>query len=379
MRSLTLIATLVTLVACPGPAPMGTVDSGLEPVDAGVDAGVADAGHLCGEQTPAADPSCGTLSSWVPSPVMGPLRNHHSSVLAEVDAGAFLYVLAGVEGSRVFAGVNRAKVNDDGSLEAFEELPQALPVAEGGGTGCILNDLLMVAGGNIPGGVTDQSSFARIGPDGSLSAFIESGSVGHPRMHPASVSRGDHVYVLGGFRDPDVWDDVVKAQWYPNHTLSPWNPAGKLPGKRSHMSVSRVGDYVYLVGGLEQSAFNNPPMMKAVHRGHFDEHGDLGEWVAQPDFPITIATHASAAYGGYLYVVGGITDTGSTDHVSQVFRSAIGADHSLGAWEMVASLPVARGHVHNLPVFKNHLYSIGGAIDFSLHSTPAIQIGTFQN
>ncbi|MBK7858118.1 MAG: hypothetical protein IPJ65_05740 [Archangiaceae bacterium] len=338
-----------------------------------------DAGLDCASEQATPQSGCGSLAAWAQSPVMSRLRNHHSSVLAEVDAGAFLYVLGGTEANRVFNFVDRAKVNGDGSLEAFEELPQRLPEAEGGGTATIVGNLLVWAGGTISfGEVTDQSAFARIEADGSLSAFIQNGSIGHRRMHPASVSRGNWVYVLGGFNDPDVWDDAVKAQIYPSGVLSPWVPAGKLSGKRSHMSVTRVGDYVYMVGGLAQSALQNPPDLRTVERGHFDEHGDLGEWVAQPDYPIGIATHASAFYGGYLYVMGGITDTGGLSHVKRVFRSPLGADHALGAWEEVVSLPVARGHVHDLPLFKNHVYSIAGAIDFSLHSTGAIQVGTFQ-
>ena len=65
-------------------------------------------------------------------------------------------------------------------------------------------------------------------------------------------------------------------------------------------------------------------------------------------------------------------------HGLPVWEDADLREFALGAWEEVASLPVARGHVHDLPIFKNHLYSIGGAVDFSLGSTGAIQVGTFE-
>jgi hypothetical protein len=376
MRSLLLCATLVTLCACPGPARQGPPDSGPGNVDAGVDSGMPeDAGLDCTSASTGPDTPCGTLS-WAESPTMTRPRNHHMSVLAEVDAGAFLYIMGGVNGRLVYDFVDRAKLSDDGAVGAIETLPQNLPSQVGGATAAMLHDLIVVAGGNEPYGITDHSSFARVNADGSLSAFSQNGGVGHPRMHPGSVVHGDFVYVMGGFRDPDVWDDVVKAQWYPNSTLSPWNAGGTLQGKRSHMAVTAVGDYVYLTGGLEQSADINPPELKSAFRGHFDADGNLGEWVAMPDLPTPLATHSSAFYGGYLYVMGGINDVPA--QVKQVWRSAIGADHALGAWEEVASLPVARGHVHNLPIFKNHIYSIAGALDFSLNSTGAIQIGTFQ-
>jgi hypothetical protein len=60
-----------------------------------------------------------------------------------------------------------------------------------------------------------------------------------------------------------------------------------------------------------------------------------------------------------------------------MWRAPIAEDSTLGAWEEVASLPVPRGHVHQLPIYKNFIYSIAGAIDFNLHSTGDIQIGNF--
>lgn len=377
MRALLRIASLVTLSACPGPV---VVDAGVEP-DAGHDAGVVpDAGPLdCRAPGTSPDAGCGTLS-WAESSTMVRPRNHHSSALVEVDAGAFLYVVGGGSGNSLQGFVDRAKLNDDGSIGAFEQLPQQLPMGLGGATGALLHRVLVISGGTTIFAVSDKSHFAQVKDDGSLSAFFPAGSIGHPRMHPASVVRGDFVYVLGGFRDPEVWDDVVKAQWYPNETLGPWNPGGTLPGRRTHMAATRVGDVVYLTGGLDQSPYGGPPSLKTVSRGSFDANGDLGSWASMPELPVALATHASAHWGGWLYVMGGISQsaTGTSDQEKRVWRAAIGDDFGLSAWEGVAGLPVARGHVHDLPIFKNHLYSIAGAVDFSLGSTGAIQIGTFQ-
>ena len=378
MRPMLRIATLVTLSACPGPAVL-VPDAGSD-VDAGVDSGtpVVDAGLDCRARV-SPDSGCGTLS-WTESPTMGRLRNHHSSAIAEVDAGVFLYVVAGVNGSTVLPMVDRAPLASDGGIGAFEQLmaPARLPQGVGGGTMQKLEGTLVFAGGTMGGSVTDQSWFAQLRGDGSLSEFFTNGSTGHPRMHPGSVVHGGHVYVMGGFRDPEVWDDVVKARWYPNDTLAPWNPGGSLPGKRTHMALTVVGDFVYLTGGLDQSPYGGPPMLKTTFRGRFDANGDLGGWVPQTELPVALATHASAYWGGYLYVMGGITDTPSPVQERRVWRAPIGADDNLGAWEEASPLPVGRGHVHDLPIYKNHLYSIGGAIDFSLNSTAATQVGSFQ-
>jgi hypothetical protein len=97
-----------------------------------------------------------------------------------------------------------------------------------------------------------------------------------------------------------------------------------------------------------------------------------------PPLPVGLATHASFFYGGYLYVAGGITDDPTLTEESRVWRAPIDADHAVGKWEKAAALPIARGHVHQLPVVGNRVYSIAGALDLDLNSSDGIHIGVFQ-
>jgi N-acetylneuraminic acid mutarotase len=245
----------------------------------------------------------------------------------------------------------------------------------GGIVGGVVGKVIVFAGGTDPRlNVSDQAYSSVVGDDGHLSAWKSAGSVLQPRMHGAAFTDQDTIYVMGGFRDPDVWDDVVKATVSPDGTVSPWTPAGKLPGKRSHMSVTFVDGYVYMTGGLDSSAFRNPPVLTDVERGHL-VNGTLGEWTKMPDLPVELATHSSFFYGGYVYVAGGIDDV---NQENGVWRAPVNADHSLGAWAKAPVLPIARGHVHHLPILGTHVYSVAGAIDFDLDSTDQIDIGTLQ-
>ena len=323
--------------------------------------------------TPAAP--CGTLS-FAESDVHSRKRNHHVTLLAETAAGTFIYVVGGANGNSVLDETDRYAVHADGSLEAgTAQTP--LPVALGGMTGQLVSNVVLIAGGTRGSQVSDAAYAAVIGADGSLGAWADVGSVAHPRMHPASVAKDDTIYVMGGFDDPDVWDDIVKATVSSDGAVSAWTSAGALPGKRSHFAATRVGDYVYLTGGLEESAFSNPPFLATTWRGHFLSDGTIGEWAAGPDLPVQLATHASFFYGGYLYVGGGISNPPAKQE-KRMFRAAIGDDHALGAWEETTPLLVARGHVHQFPVYKNHVYSFAGALDFNLSSTDEIDIGTFE-
>jgi hypothetical protein len=318
---------------------------------------------------------CGSLS-FAASDVKSRRRNHHVTLLAEPKSGPALFVVGGFDGSSTLANVDRHAIGKDGALAAGTDAP-ALPVAVGGLTGATVGNVLVVAGGTKGTLVTDTAFSAVVGDDGTLGAWKDAGTVGQPRMHPGAVAKDDTIWVMGGFIHPVVWDDVVSAKVSPDGTVSAWSPAGKLPGKRSHFAITRVGDYVYLSGGLDASALTNPPDLKDTFVGHLAADGTLGEWQSGPPLPVGLATHSSFFYGGYLYVGGGISDSPPKQEF-RMWRSPIASDHSMGAWEETTALPVARGHVHDFPVFENHVYSVAGAINFNLASTDEIDVGTFE-
>jgi hypothetical protein len=162
----------------------------------------------------------------------------------------------------------------------------------------------------------------------------------------------------------------------PDGTVSSWAAAGSLPGPRSHFSVTQLDDYVYITGGLAMSAYDNPPDLQDTWRGQIQSDGTIGGWIQMTNLPVAEATHASFFYGGFLYVCGGINNT--PEEEDRCWQSPVQADHSLGAFVEVASLPIARGHVHQLPVLGGKVYSIAGAIDFNLDSTSEIDIGSFE-
>jgi hypothetical protein len=351
-------------------APAAPVDSGPSSYDAG-DGGSG--ASSCGDSNATPDMPCGTLA-WTTSATKSRPRNHQLSVLAETASGPFLFVIGGFDTTTTLPNVDRSGLSGDGSLGGWADMP-ALPIPVGGHMGGIVGSVIVLAGGlTASGTVTDASYSAVVGDDGSLSSWKRQGSVLHPRMHGGAFVSGNTIYVLGGF-NPVVMDDVVRATVTPDGAISAWTTAGQLPSKLSHMSVSLVEGYVYLAGGYSLPASHNRPVLKDVYRGHLADDGTLADWTPMPQLPVAICTHASFFYGGYLYVAGGATE--STQE-KRVWRAPIDSSHALGAWEEVAPLPIAREHVHQLPVFQNHVYSIGGAIDQSLDSTDHIDIGTFR-
>jgi N-acetylneuraminic acid mutarotase len=198
-------------------------------------------------------------------------------------------------------------------------------------------------------------------------------------MHAGSFVTGNTIYVMGGFQGNTVWSDAVQATVEQDGTVSAWTPAGQIAGPRSHFSVVQVGPYIYMAGGLNSSPEGTGSCLTDVSKGYLQSDGTFGPWAAMPSLPEPLCTQASFFYGGYLYIVGGIMENAvNAEESSAVFRSAVGADGTIGAWAKAPALPIARGHVHQVPMFENHVYSVGGAIDFDLDSTSQLDIGTFQ-
>lgn len=384
-----LVALASVLLACGGSKTSSSGNDSGAPKDAGqtapdtsapdvtVEADAADSGPdrttLCeeGDATPASD--CGTLA-FTKSPVASRPRNHHVTLIAPTGSGNLLYAIAGVNADLPIDNVDIVPIEADGSLGKWV-VGRPIPVPTGGHVGGFVSGVLVIAGGNT-GTITDLSYSSVLNPDGSLGPWKVQDSVGHPRMHAGSFTKGDTMWVLGGFNDQSVWSDIVSATVEPDGTVSSWKPAGSLPGPRSHFSLTLVDDYVYITGGLDMSAYDDPPDLQDAWRGQIQADGTVGAWTKLTDLPVAEATHASFFYGGYLYVCGGINNV--PEQEDRCWSAPVEADHSLGKFEEVASLLIARGHVHQLPVLGGMVYSIAGAIDFNLNSTTEIDIGSFE-
>jgi hypothetical protein len=355
--------------------------------DAGMgdDANAADAApdtgsSACASEQATPDQPCGTLS-WATASAQSRLRNHHIALPVTSSTGqTSLVVLGGVNGIAILSFVDVAPIQADGSLGAFTSGP-ALPLALGGATGEAVHGVVVIAGGQSRTGFSKIVNTSVVQGDGTLAAWKAQASLPEPKMHAASFATGSRMFILGGFsydagtQSSTIYDDVIAGDVAADGTVASWTQVGKMPQAWTHMAVSQAAGYVYVAGGLHGDPYNNAPVVGDVERAHIAADGTLGEWTAMPKLPVPLATHSSFVYGGWLYEVGGIDDV--PEQVKQVWRAPIQPDHSLGKWEAAASMPLGRGHVHKLPIVNDRVYSISGAIDFNLNSTPDIFIGSF--
>jgi hypothetical protein len=322
---------------------------------------------------PDVDPQTGTLA-WATSATPSRPRNHHLTYIVHDSSGsAFLVATAGVNGGTLMNNTDIAPIAKDGTVGAFTDGPR-YGTFVGGLTGANVNGVLVGAGGNMGATLTDWVFTSVVQPDGSLADWQKQAPMNEQRMHAASFAVGSRIWIMGGFNDASALGDVIFADVGADGTIATWNPGGTLDRARTHFAVSYNDGFAYVSGGLGTLPTVTSPTLKDVQRGTVEPDGTIDQWTQMTPMPSGICTHSSFVYGGWLYVVGGIDDTADS---AVVRRAQIQDDDTLGAWETAASLPQARGHVHQLPMENDRVYSVSGATDLSLDSTNAIFVGSF--
>ncbi len=120
-----------------------------------------------------------------------------------------------------------------------------------------------------------------------------------------------------------------------------------------------------VAGGFDDMRAPVPDVIRSQH----DEDGNLTGWE-------TIGTLENAPWAGSAFVEddalwlvgGGVGSSGAEAQSALVLRATLGAE-GLGAFEEAFSLPFARSHVHQTPVYAGHLYSVGGRIGTEFSGT----------
>lgn len=134
-----------------------------------------------------------------------------------------------------------------------------------------------------------------------------------------------------------------------------------------------VGTRVFLVGGFAATSFSSSQVNhRDVLTATVDPAtGVLSAWTSVlVDFEASSFSVAEA--DGWVYVMGGFD--GALRLQGDVRRARVNADGTLGAFEVIASLPVPRAHVRQAPIRDGVIYTFGGSSTSA--TSDALHIGT---
>lgn len=172
--------------------------------------------------------------------------------------------------------------------------------------------------------------------------WVEVASLQRARQETGAARIGDRVYVVGGLVGFGFALDTVEVY---DVTADRWSFVAPLPVGLDHMGVAALGGKLYVSGG---------------YNGDFNARDEL--WIYDPatdswsrgaDLPEPRGAHWAVAHQGRLYVFGGV------DAADVVQRSTFIYDPASDSWSRGADMLAPREHLNAVSVGE-HIYVIGG-------------------
>jgi hypothetical protein len=308
---------------------------------------------------------------WREGPTLPAPRDHHVTFIA----GQYLYVAGGNTYANLLSDAWRTRVWDDGTLGDWESATP-LPAPRGGHSVVVTDRSVVLTGGQFSNRAhTPTTLVAPVDSEGRIGAWRETVPLPGPRFHHSSAAANGWIYVTGGLEARTSVASVAGAKIGPDGAPQEWLNFTPLPTPRSHHASFVYAGALYVVAGLNGNPAAEHQQLRDILRAPIQADGKLGEWATIGRLDSAYATHAAFVKDGWLYVVGGVEN--NARFVPTVQRAPLRENGSLGFFEPTSSLPVGRGHVHQVPVWRDFVYSVGGSANRRLIT--GVYIGTFRS
>jgi hypothetical protein len=410
--------SLILCVACGGSSPVAPPDGGaVDPADAGVaivDGSIEGAidGDIDGFpiDTPCEDPCA---IRWRELAPLDQPIDHHSTFILERDDGAYLYVLGGIRADPFSGGVASwsprlmsAHIEEDGTLGPWHSQDFGMGIAFHAQAQYVDPDgrdtVLWIGGMWIDGSTTPPAIGtnpytvfgkwrAGSGP-GTESIFLGEDAddlgrtvgeletvVAHGTAALRSIAGDRDLFLVGGTDGETASADTRR---YDLETDT-WVLDAPLPTPRTHHAMVLDDDRLIVLGGFSGTNAAPDPVSTILRSVH-DETGAITGWDEIGTLDDPPWTASSFVHDGHLYLVGGGRGGGhhgDSGFLDRVRRAPIEEGGTIGAFTDVSRLPLARGHVHQTPVHRGYVYSVGGRFDAGGRpdATPRVFVGTFED
>jgi hypothetical protein len=244
-----------------------------------------------------------------------------------------------------------------------------------------------------PTGVSDSVEF-RIIQNGlfspSLINWTETTALPQPLQALGAVfipiedgsAPANYVFIAGGADSVGAPVSVVsRTVVSQNGSLgSAWDDGPALPAPRAYHSLIAAtpytaaidtlttGGYLYVLGGLDQTGAPS----SSVWFAHVGLDGTVGAWQTTTALPAPLRSPSAVVFAGSVYLVGGANAQGMAQ--AATWRAPVNPDGTLGTWQSLAPLSVPSAH-SALVSFGPFLYSLGGETEATT-ATQASQTGT---
>ena len=188
---------------------------------------------------------------------------------------------------------------------------------------------------------------------GSVGTWSTTTAFTTARYNHSTVVYNGYLYVLGGDNGTTQFNDVQYAPINSDGTIGTWSTTTAFNTVRTNHSTVAYNGFLYVIGGLNGGSNE----LNTVQYAPVNANGTVGTWSATTAFTNGRDGHASVAYNGYLYVVGGYNGTLSLNDVQY---APINSDGTVGTWSTTTAFTTARTG-HTSVVYNGYLYVLGGS------------------
>jgi N-acetylneuraminic acid mutarotase len=309
----------------------------------------------------------GTLGAFVPARDFLQQRTG----LRAVAYNGYLYVSGGRSApasSVLYGDVQVAAVGTAGRVGSFPTAAvasaMALPIRLAGAAGAASNGVLYVSGGRDDGGALAKDIYySPVSASGAPTGWktAPSHSLPTPRTDHTAVAHNGFIHFIGGLDASGSLDSVFTVAFNPTGGITGSVLSPNRMGQKRHRHASAIyKGHLYVSGGCWDE--NCASLRAGIETSVVDDAtGSIGPFA---DTTVAIPTgrhgHASVAYNGQLYIIGGCAKGLCDDFRSEVLVGAINpSDGKLAALRTTIPLPSGR-YGHRAVAQDGFLYVVGG-------------------
>ena len=295
----------------------------------------------------------GTLGIWQPTTPLTIPRSKFAAVATQ----NFVYVLGGSYNS-IFSGVcgnsvERAVITSDGSLGSWQATtPMIMGRCEH--AAFIANGYIYVIGGGIPGMYTTSVERAMINADGSLSAWQTASAMTSARGGHTVVATGDYIYAIGGGNPPtqSSLKNVERAFVNSDGSLGLWEAMTPMSTRRSEVSSVSIGGYIYVMGGTTGLG----TYWNSVERAKINSDGSLSAWEATTPLRVTRASFMAIQHHSRIYSIGGVDNMyaplNSVEYAEVNPPSLLSVSPSAVTSDQATTVTISSANIQSVPTLR---------------------------
>ncbi len=276
----------------------------------------------------------------------------------------YIYIVAGctagASGCTTFqSDIHYCKIKTDASVDVCVNNPTGITTARNSLGVAVNNGFLYVTGGYTGSVNKNDIQYCPINADGSVGTCTVSGTTfTQVRSNHASVIYNGYLYIIGGVH-AGVWENdinrcPIKLDGSGDVDTCTQQTGAFTNARAGHSAVTSNG-YLYIIGGSPDSgttAYNT------IHYCPLYANGSAGTCTSTSTMSNNRTGHTTVVHGGYIYNIGGATGSGLVRDIDRELIN-IGTPTPAAAIQQTSAFTNARKESSSV-VYNGYLYIIGG-------------------